>query len=561
MLRRKALRACLTGLLVVACLCLPTPICQAEGSALPELTTKPTTIAVFKNGLGFFIREGVASLADGWAVTSHVPSPALGSLWIASLDDEATLEEVVGFEEEIESETEANSLQDLLVANVGKRVSLVLGDEIIEGTIKSVPADRQPEQQDAARDDYRSSYLSSQPQAQPGSLLIVETEGGDVALSKNSISRIESVGPLVTSFTTVEKKKRIKFKVASAKDTTGLRLAYLQKGITWVPSYLVDIRDPGKASVTLKATVVNDAEDLEDVDLIFVVGYPSFAYANVLSPMALRHSISQFMAELEGGGGRSGQQSALANIMSQRVTFGSDDRPPGSPPDYAASTGLPGESQADLFLYHKAGVTLKRWERAYYQVFIDEIDYEHVYEWDIPDTMNVDPSGYHRSGSIEDQREQVWHSLKLTNQSVYPWTTAPAFVVSDWKPLAQGTIDYTPTGTSTNLKMTVATDIKTDRNEREIAREREVTLYRRSYDLVTVRGELYINNRKDESVTIEIKKYLTGDVSEASHHGEVLKTVEGLRGVNPKSTISWRIIAGPGEPVALGYEYQVYVAN
>jgi len=45
----------------------------------------------------------------------------------------------------------------------------------------------------------------------------------------------------------------------------------------------------------MKATLINDAEDLENVDFFFVVGYPNFLYADVLSPMALQESITQFI--------------------------------------------------------------------------------------------------------------------------------------------------------------------------------------------------------------------------------------------------------------------------
>jgi hypothetical protein len=560
---RKLLRTIVLALSISATSpCLLPYTSSAEEPPLPVLTTEPETIAIFKNGLGFFIRHGDVSLEDGWAVTEHVPDSALGSLWIGSPDEDASLEEAIAFQEAIVRETEAVSIQELLRANVGQQVTVASGEKTIVGTIKLVPEDRLPAEEDLAPYDYGGGYLPSRSQPELATLIIIATEEGEVALNRNSIFRVEFSGSLNTTLTTREKAKRIKFRVATEEEAAQLSLAYLQKGITWVPSYLVNIGDPDRARVTMKATVVNDAEDLENVELFFVVGYPNFTFADILSPMALRESIAQFMAALEAGGRRSGEHARLANIMSQRVTF-AEEGGAISPLDYgyAAIRGLPGESEEDLFLYHKEDVSLNKGERAYYHVFSEEIDYEHLYEWEIPDTMNIDPRGYYRSEQGEQQAEQVWHSVKLTNSSAYPWTTAPAFVVSGWKPLAQDTIAYTPKGTSTNLKLTVATDIKTDRQEEEVAREREVRLYRRSYDLVTVRGELHINNRKADAVTMEIEKHLTGEVTEASNDGTVQKTVEGLRGVNPRSTISWRIPVGPEEEVSIAYEYQVYVAN
>lgn len=55
-------------------------ICFAVKAGLPELKPRTKTIAVFKNGLGFFIKEGKVTLKDGWAQTELVPRASLGSM-------------------------------------------------------------------------------------------------------------------------------------------------------------------------------------------------------------------------------------------------------------------------------------------------------------------------------------------------------------------------------------------------------------------------------------------------------------------------------------------------
>jgi hypothetical protein len=79
------------------------PAAVEKEDSLPTLKTKANTIAVFKNGLGFFIREGEVELKNRWAVTEYVPQATLGSLWIGSLDKDAQLDEVIGFLEDVES--------------------------------------------------------------------------------------------------------------------------------------------------------------------------------------------------------------------------------------------------------------------------------------------------------------------------------------------------------------------------------------------------------------------------------------------------------------------------
>jgi hypothetical protein len=541
----------LTGITIFL---LSTAIALDKEDSIPLLNTKPKNIAVFKNGLGFFIREGETTLKDGWAVATYVPDAALGTLWIGTLDKDAQLEEVVAFMENVKSETNAVTFPELLKANIGKSVIITAYNQIIEGIIKSVPEDRMPYSE--------ASQLTPQnvpPQA--AAITIIKTEKGDVAINKNAITKIEFPANYFTKILSQRREKRIKFRVNSPEKKANLSLSYLQKGISWIPSYLVNIEDPEKARITMKAVLINDVENLEDAEVFFVVGYPNFVYADVLSPLTLGQALNQFIGALEGGDSRRNEYGRMANIMRQSVTFAEEAPASSLDASYATLKGVPGASEEDLFLYHKKGISLNKGERAYYHIFSQQVDYKHIYEWDVPDTINVDPRGYQQSGQPEKVPEQVWHSIKLTNSTDYPWTTAPALTISGWKPLAQDIINYTPKGTKTNLKLTVATDIKTNKHEYEIERQRDVRLYQYSYDLVTVTGELYIKNAKAKDVSMEIKKKITGEVIEVSHEGKVEKVAEGLRGVNYNSFISWEIPVKAGDEVQITYTYKVYIRH
>jgi hypothetical protein len=533
---------------------------SAKDASLSVLSTKAKNIAVFKNGLGFFMREGTAHLNDGWAVTEYVPNSSLGSLWISTLDKDSILEEVIGFKEEIQKSFEAISIEELFASNIGRKVKITYGDKIVEGTIKSVPEPREPEKEAGGRIDYTRSVYDPRLQPKLASIVILNTGDGEVVLNKSNISKVEFPKDFSAKYLSKEKAKRIKFRVAGSKKETKLGLSYLQKGISWVPSYLINIGDSKKARITMKATLINDVEDLENVDFFFVVGYPNFLYADVLSPMALEESITQFIQGLRREG-RQEDAGGMIAITRQRADFRESATLPNLDYGYETIKGLPGVVEEDLFLYHKDKVSIKKGERAYYPIFFDEVDYKHIHEWEIPDTINVDPRGYQRSEQQKKEKEHVWHSVKLSNSTKYPWTTAPAFVVSGWKPLAQDTINYTPKNAKTNLKLTVATDVKHDRHEYEIDRQRDVRIYNHNYDLVTVKGELSVKNHKNKEITMEIKKMLTGEATEVSHKGKIEKVAEGLRGVNQNSSISWEIPLKAGEEINVTYKYKVYITR
>ena len=513
--------------------------CIVRGDELPVLKTKPKAVIIFKNGLGFFVREGTVSFNNRWALTEEVPSATLGSLWIGSSDCE--LEEVIAFKEDVKKQEEAVSIAELLSANTGKKVVIKYGEEIIEGTIKSVPENREGE----VIDPY-SSYPLETAQA---TAVIISTASGDVVLNKSSITNIKFPEGCNSNFFDKEKIKKLKFKSAGDNSTGHIKLSYLQKGITWAPSYLVDIENEDKARIIMKATVVNDIEDLEDVEVFFVVGYPNFMFANMLSPMTLDENITQFIQSLNRGGS---DYDAFSNVMTQSVTFNVPGESDVSEYGYTVSEDISSSSEEDLFLYNKKGLTLKKGERGYYIITSADVDCRHIYEWKIPDTMEQNK-----------ELEQVWHSIKLVNSTGSPWTTAPAFVVNGEKPISQDIINYTPPGTDTNLKLTVATDIKTDRKEFEADRERDVKIVDNyyHYDLVTVQGELYIKNSKNKDVTLEIEKKLKGDVIEASHKGKTTKVAQGLEGVNFNSVINWEIPVKSGEKIKVTYKYKVYISQ
>src|SRR4030042_6930693 len=173
MLKKYLIRIVFLILLGVFFLFYPT-LCLAKDSSLPVLNTKAKSIAVFKNGLGFFMREGTVHLKDGWAVTEYVPNASLGSLWIGSSDKDTILEEVIGFKESVKRSSEAISIEELLAFNIGKKVKITYSDKIIEGTIKSVPEARAPDR--------------LQPKL--AAIVIVDTGDGEGVLNKSNISRV-----------------------------------------------------------------------------------------------------------------------------------------------------------------------------------------------------------------------------------------------------------------------------------------------------------------------------------------------------------------------------------
>ncbi|MGC9328401.1 MAG: hypothetical protein ACP5I1_12265, partial [Candidatus Hinthialibacter sp.] len=203
----------------------------------------------------------------------------------------------------------------------------------------------------------------------------------------------------------------------------------------------------------------------------------------------------------------------------------------------------------------------KKGERGYYPLFSQEVPYEHIYTWEIP--QFIDENTAYRGRQEETPAvQEVWHALKLTNTTKQPWTSAPATTMKDGRILGQDTIYYTPHDAETELKITQAVSIDAEHNEYEIERQRSAAqFYGRNYDLVKVRGELAVTNFKDAEAGIKITKTLSGEVVDSSLEPKVVQLAQGLNSVNPDSQLEWNVKVKPGKEnaVKLTYTYFIYI--
>lgn len=519
----------------------------AAAAELPKLETKVRTLAVFKNGLGFVFRSGKTPLADGWADMAETPPAALGTLWIGTTNPLERVEEVVAYKSAPDKERDPQSLVELMELNVGKSLGITY----------------------TTGGSGEAKYILGKMLASAGQIVLIQATGafgsGKVAIKKDAIQSVEVLdGDAVLKMKDTASVNRAKVRVGGKAKSAEITLAYLEKGITWSPSYLINIRDEKTADITLEAVLANDGEDLDDTDVSFVVGFPNFQFADITTPLSLQQSVASFISALASGGSQN-RYAGTARVMAQSVAYNyaAYDMDAGASswqPDlsYSSTKPMAGESNEDLYLYQQKSMTLKKGDRARYTVFTGKAAYEHVYELDVPDSMNVDYFGNRSSDRAQDDETQVWHVLRLENTTGQPWTTAPALAVNGSMPIAQDTLKYTPPKGKNTLKLTVATDIRAQQEQVEASRT-AVTIVRRDYDEVTVKGKLTIRSYKPKPVKLSVKKSIVGEVLEASDSGKIVKVVKKLNSVNPDSQVSWEFELAPGAEKVLTYQYKVLI--
>lgn len=544
-MRNKILNCILLLLLITQ------PICAAKDDSPPPKTTVKT-LAVFKNGLGFVYRSGEVPVKDYWAQIDEIPPAVLGTLWIGSVGPVWRVQEVVSDKCTSEKSVDAASISDLLEANVGRQALLTFlthstpETKTIPATILSVPKD--------------------------GQIVMIQMEDGTIGVTNKSdviAVTLDKDAPLKkkSDITSNCAKVRLSSSTKKAPASAEITLAYLEKGISWSPGYLVNIADDKQADIIMEAVLANDMEDLNDVDVSFVVGYPNFVFADQVTPLWLGQSVVDFSRRLSSMRSDDARANVYGNIMSQSVMYNTASydfvgSPNSSFPSvYSAAQPMPGETNEDLYFYNQSHVSLKKGDRARYTVFTGKVPYEHIYEWSVPDESNLNDYGYRQNDNRNDSPEnQVWHSLRLTNTTKFPWTTAPSFTVNGSMPVAQDVLKYTPPGGKNTLKLTVATNVRAEKAETEASREM-VKIGYHEYDDIKVDGTLTVKNMKDETIQVNIKKELKGVVLEAGQDGKVTKTATKLAAVNPQSVLEWEFDLAPGAEKELTYKYKILVCR
>lgn len=521
--------------------------------------TQVSRVALFKNGLGFFLRHGELPAEPGRVRIGPLPAAAHGTFWL-SFDPSVKFSNLAAIEEKVPEQRDAVTIPELLRANVGKRVRLEFAGQppsFLEGVIRHYS---QPEFPQA--NPYMAGGPSTSPQGGPsrpsGEVVVVATDDGIAAVNSSIINRVVFLEEPTLRVAADTVSIALEGELTATAAEQPVAVSYLSKGITWVPSYVVDISQPNEALLSAKAEIINEIEDLDNVHVDLVTGFPYLQFGDIITPLAKKEDLSQFLTALGRGYSEGRRPPEYAGVaMQQRSDLGARG-PSGPPPTPIYGSAAAGVSAEDLFLYPLDGVTLKRNSVGYYPLFTERVAYEHIYEWDIPDYVSQEDRYQERPA--EEKREIVWHSLRLKNSTRVPWTTAPAETMQNGQILGQATLNYTPVGGETVLKITQALGIQAEETELETEREIEVVRrYGSSYDRVTIEGELRLKNFVAEKVTVRITKTLTGEVQTSAPEARVEKLAKGLRQENPRSRLTWQIVLESGEEKEISYVYTVLI--
>lgn len=493
--------------------------------------SKIVAASLFKNGFAVITRE-IDVPAGGRAIVEDIPSGAMGTVWITTTDG-LKLTSVKNREIKSSSKTSVTTAETFLRANEGKDVTLTTdSNKVFTGKIVSV-----------------------------GDATVFLRTGDEVlALTLRSILST-SISGAKTEIPTSETKRVLQIDVAGGKSGR-LYMIGLERGMTWSPSYSLDISDPKNLQFTSKAVLLNDLGALSNVEARLVTGFPNVAFSDVVDPLLASQSVDDYVRSIGvadaamdarrngfAGGGIGGQSAGLTINT-------------GNVPAVFDQVNPPGVEEGDLFFYRLAHVTLDKGERAYYLLAGATIPYRDVYTWDSADTaLNENEYGVFSSGQPRaDVPDDVWHSLEFKNTVGQPLTTGPAVTWKNGELIGQDMLKYTSAGAKALVRITKALDIHVESNDEETDRTHvnQGLAAGGPYDVVTLKTTLKALNTKAEAVHLKITRPFTGELM--SDGGAVVtKNAKGLRRLNPNGKLVWEREIGAGKTLTVTFTCRVKV--
>ncbi|MCA9321328.1 MAG: hypothetical protein KDB53_11365 [Planctomycetes bacterium] len=510
---------------------------QDASTELATLKSIPAReVMIFKDGHAFVVHEGEVTLdARGCAVLGELPKPVLGTFWPAVLNEGMVLEAAVAGTRELASNRPAGSMLELVDVNAGATVTVTQTDDTSwVGTL----VDQSPA---------KASQLG---------YFLAQTSSGLRVVPTGLLREITFHGDLHREVDTTVNRQVLELQIRGTGAVPGAKvriaIAYLQKGIDWIPSYRVDLDGKGEARLELRASISNDLVDLTQATAHLVVGVPSFPFAHMTDPIALdaafRHTAAQMPANSFVNPAYS---NAASNFINTQVAdFG------GAPGVASGSINdeIAGEAQGleDLFIHSLKGVTLAKGERMSRLIAKQRLNYEDVYVLDVP-VVPLNDLQHRNGGQMSDELERLInrpkaeHRIRLTNDSSLPITTAPALVFRDGRLVAQSQTRFTPAGAKTDLALTAAIEIQVDREDRETGRQNgALTLGRTVYHQVDLESTVRLVNRTKKAVKVEVVRQVFGHVDAAMDEGEVTRlSMLRARASSSRSSDWWTAVSWP----------------
>ncbi len=520
-------------------------------ASMPETDMRPCKIAIFKNNYGFVTMQG--QLGES-AITrlNSLPVPALGTFWIQA-EQGASIKSLVSGLFDYEEALPAD-MKSLAAANAGCKAQVsyyLTGEDIrtVEGTLLPFPKTNVLSQGNTI-----GQVSSSGQNPMIGDILMLKTDAGTLAIDMKRIISIDYRGD-ITMPTKVNKRPCVELQLEQSAPGKLVQATCLSQGITWQPSYHLDLGDHGKATLTAKATISNNLIDLDGVEMELITGYPSLNNEGTIDPMAMAQAMTWSMEKMSDDSDEEFEADSFGAPKAARAGLVS-----GSPRNSWSVSGQAagGTDTGNLFFYPVAKFTAKAGQVVTEPLFSESIDYKHIYTWQVED-----PSRFreHITG-IQQEPSTIWDCIRFTNPLDMPLTAAPIEFTQQGRISGTNDLSYIPSKTECTVRMGRAINLMTTKVCK--VKGQEVISYpsrasKTGKVNVTKNSclvSLSINNTSDSDATMEITQQVKGNVTHVGQGGSNYCIARaGTEYLDLSNIITWKITIKAGETQVLDFTY------
>lgn len=547
----------------ILCACLASSATASEKTQekkeTPRVSAPITKLALFKNGVGAVVREAVP-LSEPFFIKDEM-TPIHGTLWLTPY---------TGFRMKTVKhpvpEPNEQPFRNLTATyeNREVRISLLNGSgtvtELAGKVIRPVPP--------------KKRNRISQPLQNPSVYIPVPERFLTLSLSNGEIISIDSSRILSIRAQklnqTLEQEKETLLIMPETKLAGPLSIAYLTNGAAWAPSYHLELGADAKMRLSMSCVIINELEDLKDVEVNLISGYPNIQFEKASSPMAPGMTLARFFAQLSGQGDAQynpiAKQGAAVMFNMAYAAASKDSAARGR-----ATLAPSGESE-DIHYRNIGRISLNSGERLYLPLESAESTYERIVEWAIDDRRD-DWGRPLRFDNAERYNGTLWDAVRFRNPFRSPITTAPIEITDGGKFLGQTTINWVNPDQSNILRITRAMTVIGEIRENELSGGKSagttssikqnpgatVRIAGNSYRKQEIEGVLTLRNYRKSDARVMIKMRLSGELLSADGNPSRELVRYGYTTVNPRSDLKWETLVKADGETKIRYRYSVLV--
>ncbi len=533
---------------------LPSLLCTVLGlSSLlsaAEVDMKPTHISLFENGYGFITQR--ATLPDATQVRlNSLPVPVRGSFWIATEEGVQVNRLVSGLlDYEVSVPLE---LFQLAAANAGAPVRVTFrrgkqGPIDVVGIILPFPQ---------AREERVGNTIDqiSEPSKNPliGSVLLLKVHDQTLMLRQSQVIDIAFLDDLKMP-TRTERRAGVELELAQAAKGKIIESTALSSGITWLPSYSLELYEDGSAELRAKATITNKLMNMENIALDLVLGSPQLSNLSSIDPMALRNISPQARARAKSHEYGDMMLSAGSHFDVEH-SFDSEYAPPAK----ALSTG-------NVYFYPIDSFSAKAGQVVTQPLFQSPLRYKNVYTWTLPDPIRMPNSDPEQPPTIG----AILREVHFENPLDIPLVAAPIELIETNRIASTDRIALTPPKTAAVVEAGKAINLTTRQNIRHVGTtklsfphpSKEGEKLTKTTTTQTYVVTLHINNQMEKPAELIVTQSVQGEILHIPSDPSMSATVSPLRqNVHPESPIMgneirWKLTLVGQKDKTLSYTFQ-----